>query len=142
MTDQRGFVRIVDGGTGMVRVDMGAFEFASRRVGDANGDGLVNAGDYTAWANQFDTPGPGQSADFNSDGVVNAGDFTLWANNFGVGVSTFAAPAAAPLAVPEDAVSGEVQSSTVAIDRVHRSAEMNWALYMLFDDLLDDETDE
>ena len=111
-------------------------------VGDANGDGVVDAGDYTAWANQFDKRGPEQSADFNSDGVVDAGDYTAWANNFGVGATTSAAPAVAPLAVMEDAVSNELESSTVATDSVHASAEMNWALYLLYQDLLDDETDE
>ena len=52
-------------------------------VGDANGDGSVNSGDFTAVANEFlgVSLGSGQP-DCNEDGAVNSGDFTCVANIF------------------------------------------------------------
>ena len=67
--------------------------------GDGNLNGLVEAGDYTIWANGFGAASPQfTNGDYNGDGVVNAGDFTTWANNFGQ--SILAAQSAAA-AVPE-----------------------------------------
>lgn len=44
--------------------------------GDFSGDGVVDAGfDYLAWATQYGSPGP--NADQNGDGLVDAADFTL-----------------------------------------------------------------
>jgi hypothetical protein len=73
------------------------FSFTPLVPGDGNGDGLVNAGDYTRWANGFGTPNPAYTdGDFNVNGVVNAGDYTIWANNFGMMLG-----ADGPHAVPE-----------------------------------------
>ena len=58
-------------------------------IGDANGDGVVNAGDYTLWANNFGVTGIAIPGDFNLSGQVEAGDYTAWANSFG---QTTAAP--------------------------------------------------
>lgn len=108
--------------------------------GDATNDQIVNAADYTMWADNFGKKGAKLTdGDFNGDRLVDASDYTIWADNFGAGVS---APAAAPLAVLEDPVSNEVESSLVAVDSVLGRANLNWALYMFFEDLLDDETDE
>ena len=67
-------------------------------TGDANGDGVVNAADYTLWANNFGVTGIAIPGDFNLSGQVEAGDYTAWANHFG---ETTAAPAGASAAVPE-----------------------------------------
>ncbi|MEE9213087.1 MAG: hypothetical protein V3U29_10590, partial [Phycisphaeraceae bacterium] len=64
-----------------------------------NLNGLVEAGDYTIWANGFGAASPQfTDGDYNGDGVVNAGDFTTWANNFG---ETVAAPEGAANALAE-----------------------------------------
>lgn len=68
--------------------------------GDATDDGIVDAADYTVWANHFLMTGATlDDGDFNGDGIVDAGDYTLWANNF----SPAAAAPLAALAVPEPA---------------------------------------
>jgi hypothetical protein len=78
---------------------------------DGNGDGIINAADYTVWRNSFSVlPGdynddgsvgpedydkwketfgesitPGTAADGNWDGIVNAADYTVWRNHLGTG---------------------------------------------------------
>ena len=53
--------------------------------GDYNGDGAVDALDYTAWRETFGQfVGAGIGADGNFDGQVNEPDFGVWAENFGV----------------------------------------------------------
>ncbi|MEM9916070.1 MAG: peptidylprolyl isomerase [Planctomycetota bacterium] len=62
--------------------------------GDYNGDGFVNAADYTVWADNFGSLTE-LDADGNYDGVVNAADYTIWADNFGQ-TSGNAAPSTIP----------------------------------------------
>ncbi len=75
---------------------------------DANLDGVVNGGDYTVWADNYQQTGVGQpGGDFNGDGVVDGGDYTLWADSYLPAAGKQAggaAPAAAP--VPELAAMG------------------------------------
>jgi GH35 family endo-1,4-beta-xylanase len=51
-------------------------------VGDYNGDGLVNAADYTVWR---DTLGSATDlrADGNGNGIIDAGDCNTWTTHFG-----------------------------------------------------------
>ena len=66
---------------------------------DYNGDGSVDAADYTLWANGFGLPGADfTTGDYNGNGMTDAGDYTIWANNFGQMVAAPSGPAAA---VPE-----------------------------------------
>ncbi|MEM8495978.1 MAG: SGNH/GDSL hydrolase family protein [Planctomycetota bacterium] len=51
-------------------------------VGDYNGNGEVDAADYTIWADSFGST-LDLAADGNGDGVVDAADYTIWADNFG-----------------------------------------------------------
>ncbi|HEX4414720.1 MAG TPA: hypothetical protein VH107_13890 [Lacipirellulaceae bacterium] len=44
--------------------------------GDYNGDGLVNASDYTVWRGAFGTND--MWADGNRDGIVDAADYVIW----------------------------------------------------------------
>lgn len=63
--------------------------------GDANGDRIVDGGDYTAWANNFLGPNlyhNGTTGDFSGNGIVDAGDYTIWANHFQPGLSLAAVP--------------------------------------------------
>lgn len=64
-------------------------------AGDYNGDGLVDAADYTVWRDSENDLGPGLPADGNGDEEVNGADYTIWANNYG------APGAPAAIGVPE-----------------------------------------
>jgi hypothetical protein len=53
-------------------------------TGDYNGDGVVDAADYTVWR---DTLGqsvtPGSGADGDGDGTIDQGDYNTWVMHFG-----------------------------------------------------------
>ncbi|TWU00270.1 Exo-beta-D-glucosaminidase precursor [Botrimarina colliarenosi] len=53
--------------------------------GDYNGDGVVNAADYTVWRDNQGaaTATPGQGADGDGDGMVDSDDHRFWADNYG-----------------------------------------------------------
>jgi hypothetical protein len=78
------------------------------RPGDYNGDGSVNAADYTVWRNTV-----GSTTDFRADntgpsgmpdGLVNRLDFDYWKQHYGEGAGSGAAIAESP-PVPEPAAS-------------------------------------
>ncbi|MBB6429686.1 PEP-CTERM sorting domain-containing protein [Algisphaera agarilytica] len=53
-------------------------------AGDYNGNGVVDAADYTVWQDSFgDTVVAGTGADGNENGVIDAADYTVWQDNFG-----------------------------------------------------------
>jgi hypothetical protein len=68
--------------------------------GDFNGDGHVDAADYTIWADNYTgsggTSGTPSTGDANGDGAVDTADYTIWADNY--------AGSQAAGAIPEPAV--------------------------------------
>jgi hypothetical protein len=53
-------------------------------LGDYNGDGRVDAGDYTMWRNTLgQSVTSGSGADGDNDGMIDQGDYTVWRSNFG-----------------------------------------------------------
>ncbi|MEM9914676.1 MAG: sulfatase-like hydrolase/transferase [Planctomycetota bacterium] len=84
-------------------VEFGRFDLqviaamANALLGDYNGDGSVDAADYTVWADNFGSS-TNLAADGNGDGVVDAADYTIWADNFGVVAGSGGSSA---LSVPE-----------------------------------------
>lgn len=60
-------------------------------VGDFNGDGLVNAADYTVWRDNLNGNESVLGGAGDGSGIVDAGDYTLWKNNYGGGASLAAA---------------------------------------------------
>ncbi len=52
-------------------------------TGDFNGDGTVDAADYTVWRDSYGQTGTGLAADADGDGLVDDADFTLWKQNYG-----------------------------------------------------------
>ncbi|MBB6431585.1 PEP-CTERM sorting domain-containing protein [Algisphaera agarilytica] len=70
-------------------------------AGDYNGNGVVDAADYTVWQDSFGSTAD-LRADGNDNGVVDAADYTLWQDNFG------AESAAAAGTVPEPSTLGFV----------------------------------
>ncbi len=91
--------------------------------GDADGNGLVDGGDYTTWADNYLEVEPYHNAttgDLNGNGVVDGGDYTVWADNF--------APAAFATAVPEPttwvlAICGILLAVAMRIHRVPHAGE-------------------
>lgn len=79
-------------------LDAGVFsiDFISVSPGDFNGDGLVDAADYTIWR---DTLGSTTDlrADANGNGAIDGADYDLWVANYGSGAGGSAA-------VPEPAM--------------------------------------
>jgi hypothetical protein len=58
---------------------MAAITHAS--TGDYDGNGIVQANDYTVWKNAFGTANT--AVDGNGDGVVDAADYTIWRDHLG-----------------------------------------------------------
>lgn len=54
-------------------------------AGDYNGDGAVDAADYTIWRDSLGASGSGLAADGDGDGMIDTDDFDLWKSNFGTG---------------------------------------------------------
>jgi hypothetical protein len=65
-------------------------------AGDFNGDGIVDAADYTVWRDTQGATGAGLAADANGDNVVNAADYAIWRSNFGQTQASLAAAGAVP----------------------------------------------
>ncbi|MEO0532195.1 MAG: ASPIC/UnbV domain-containing protein, partial [Planctomycetota bacterium] len=74
-------------------------EYADMLTGDFNGDGVVNAADYTVWRDADGFDGFGHAADANGDGAVNAADHALWQANFGATIASLAIPEPTTLAL-------------------------------------------
>jgi hypothetical protein len=51
--------------------------------GDYNGDGTVDAADYTVWRDSLGLTGNNLAADGNGNGVIDAGDYDVWMAHFG-----------------------------------------------------------
>jgi hypothetical protein len=51
--------------------------------GDYNGDGVVDAADYTVWRDTMGSSGSALAADGNNNGVIDAGDYDVWVMHFG-----------------------------------------------------------
>lgn len=61
-----------------------AIAFARHAPGDYNGDGIVDAADYTIWRGQLGTASdPGPSADSDRDGYITTADYDLWRGAYG-----------------------------------------------------------
>jgi autotransporter-associated beta strand protein len=89
-------------------------------AGDANLDGTVDTGDFTAMSQHFGSSGQGWVAgDFNYDGTVNALDFNALATNYG---RALASPALGSL-VPEPQVLFAAVAFGVALRRSRRRSD-------------------
>jgi len=69
-------------------------------VGDYNGNGVVDAADYTVWRDTLGQSGSGLAADGDGNGVVDSGDYDVWKTNFGQHAGS-GTGASANAAVPE-----------------------------------------
>jgi hypothetical protein len=64
-------------------------------VGDFNGNGLVDAADYTVWRDNLNGDESVLGGAGDGSGIVDAGDYTLWKGNYG------GAGASSATAIPE-----------------------------------------
>jgi hypothetical protein len=53
-------------------------------VGDYNGDGVVDAADYTVWRNTLNST-TDLRADGDQSGAVDSNDYAVWKNHYGAG---------------------------------------------------------
>ncbi|TWT90939.1 hypothetical protein Mal64_13380 [Pseudobythopirellula maris] len=69
--------------------------FNTPTPGDGNGDGRVDAADFTVWRDHLDQQvTPYTLGDFDGSGVVTTADYDLWVHNFSAGGSSPAAASA------------------------------------------------
>jgi hypothetical protein len=84
--NQLGFYLYSGAFTGSIIVDDVEVMFdPSILPGDYNGDGAVDAADYTVWRDTFGQMGSGLAADGDNSGTVDELDYDVWKNGFGVG---------------------------------------------------------
>jgi mannan endo-1,4-beta-mannosidase len=69
---------------------------AAALPGDYNGDGVVDAGDYTIWRSSFGQTGTGLAADGNGNHVVDNGDYDVWRLYYGQTAGGVASAASVP----------------------------------------------
>lgn len=67
---------------------------ASELPADYNGDGAINAADYTLWRDTLGATS-GLRADGDGSGAIDAADYELWSDSYGASGATIA-PSAAP----------------------------------------------
>jgi hypothetical protein len=70
-------------------------------TGDYNGNGMVDAADYTVWRNSLGQMGSGLAADGDGDNMIDADDYDVWKSQFGQIVPGAGAGSLDGAAVPE-----------------------------------------
>lgn len=99
---------------GTVYREIDVFGVASRPVlpGDFNGDGAIDAADYTVWRDMLGATNiePFQLADCNGDGVVDLEDYTVWKSQFG-GVASAALEAVPVIPEPSSEALGAMAAA-------------------------------
>jgi hypothetical protein len=76
--------------------------FPTEPTGDYNGDGMVDAADYTVWRDEFGRSESPLDADGNRDGTVDQADYELWKMRVGdpVGGTAAGGPVPEPETLP------------------------------------------
>ncbi|MEN1678980.1 MAG: glycoside hydrolase family 30 beta sandwich domain-containing protein [Planctomycetota bacterium] len=98
--------------TGQVLIDDIGFAVVNSLAGDFNGDGVVDAGDYAVWRDNFGA-GDESALNFSGDGGgVGLSDYELWRSNYGA-IGT-AAPAEPNGAAPEPCAAALLLHAAVA----------------------------
>ena len=84
-------------------------------TGDYNGNGNVDAADYSVWRDSLGRTGTGLAADGNGDHAITQADYDLWKMHFGESAPGSGAGASANAAVPEPATLLLLFSGTLTI---------------------------
>jgi hypothetical protein len=70
-------------------------------AGDYNGDGIINAADYTVWRDSLgQSVTPYSGADGNGDGMVTSADYDIWKGNFGKTIPNVGSGSGTPVPEP------------------------------------------
>jgi hypothetical protein len=89
-------------GVSEITYDQGKLRLIDIIDGDYNGDGFVNAADYTVWRNTLGMNGLNLRADGDGDGTVTPFDYGIWKSNYGANIFDALPPGtAAGQVVPE-----------------------------------------
>jgi len=73
------------------------YEIPTANSGDYNGNGIVDAADYTLWRNTLgQSTAAGTNADGNGNGQIDLPDYTYWKSRFGLTVGGAGAAASGP----------------------------------------------
>jgi hypothetical protein len=92
----KGQLNLANSGSLTLSASTSSTDMGMQRAGDATGDNLVSAQDFSILKNTFGKsegqPGYDDRADFNRDDVVNSGDFSLLKGNFGQGGASLTCP--------------------------------------------------
>jgi hypothetical protein len=98
-------------------------------LGDYNGNGIVDAADYTVWRDTLGQLGANLAADGTGpmgvpDGVVDQLDYALWKANFGLGTPG-AGSAASTAAVPEPTATWLLFLGSLFVRRTRRTGGLD-----------------
>jgi len=92
----KGQLNLAGSGTLTLAGNTSSMEMGTQRAGDATGDNLVSAQDFTILKNSFGKsvgqPGYDGRSDFNRDSLVSSTDFSLLKGNFGQGGASLTCP--------------------------------------------------
>ncbi len=97
---------------------------ANGPTGDYNGDGVVDAADYTVWRDTFgqSVATPGDGADGDLSGTIDQGDYDFWREHYGESVGS---GTVAQTAVPEPTAAvlfAAAMASLLAVGRRRHNA--------------------
>jgi hypothetical protein len=104
----------VDGVVNQTDVNILLADIFLTRVGDANLDTVVNIGDFSTLAANFNQPGGWALGSFNGDGLVNIADFSVLAANFNLSGPSASILSRAAVPEPGAALAGLAMLSLIA----------------------------
>ena len=81
-------------------------------IGDYNGDGIVDAADYTVWRDTLGQNDLGLAADGNGDNLITPADYDIWKTHFGQSAGS-GSEGLSTAVVPEPPVCGLLVSSVI-----------------------------
>jgi len=98
--------------------EIDVFAPAAPVLGDYNGNGVVDAADYTEWRDTLNANvTPGTSADGSNNGVIDQADYDIWKSSFGDG-----GPGAGASVAPEPGVAVSMVTLLTAVASIRRRA--------------------